>query len=163
MGTRADFYVGRGADAQWLGSIAWDGHPDGIDEAILAASDEAGFRAAVAAFLVTREDATRPEQGWPWPWDSSHTTDFAYALDAGRVLASSFGHPWQPAGDYDSDRDDGAGEMAPDAFPNMSARRVLALGKRSGLIYLAPEPSPPLGFDPQTAGERWDEDWEGDW
>lgn len=28
--------------------------------------------------------------------------------------------------------------------------------------YGTPEsPCPPLGFDPQTAGERWDEDWEG--
>lgn len=30
MGTRADFYVGTGANAEWLGSIAYDGHPDTI-------------------------------------------------------------------------------------------------------------------------------------
>lgn len=27
MGTRADFYIGRGENAEWLGSIAWDGDP----------------------------------------------------------------------------------------------------------------------------------------
>jgi len=26
MGTRADFYVGMGKDAEWLGSVAWDGY-----------------------------------------------------------------------------------------------------------------------------------------
>lgn len=30
MGTIADFYVGRGPKAEWIGSIAWDGYPDGI-------------------------------------------------------------------------------------------------------------------------------------
>ena len=30
MGTRADFYIGKGTDAEWLGSIAWNGYPDGI-------------------------------------------------------------------------------------------------------------------------------------
>ena len=27
MGTRADFYVGRGDAAEWIGSIAYDGYP----------------------------------------------------------------------------------------------------------------------------------------
>jgi len=33
MPTRADFYVGRGADAEWLGSIAFDLRQDAIDHA----------------------------------------------------------------------------------------------------------------------------------
>lgn len=32
MSTRADFYVGRGAEAEWIGSISWDGYPDGVDD-----------------------------------------------------------------------------------------------------------------------------------
>lgn len=32
MGTRADFYVGRGTEAEWIGSIALDGYPDGIPD-----------------------------------------------------------------------------------------------------------------------------------
>ena len=35
MGTRADFYVGRGESAEWLGSVAWDGNPRGIDDPVL--------------------------------------------------------------------------------------------------------------------------------
>ncbi len=31
MGTRADFYTGRGQTAQWLGSIAWGGYPVGTE------------------------------------------------------------------------------------------------------------------------------------
>jgi hypothetical protein len=30
MGTRADFYIGRGTEAEWLGSVAWDGYPGGV-------------------------------------------------------------------------------------------------------------------------------------
>ena len=40
MGTRADFYVGKGKDSEWLGSIAWDWYPDGIPDNILDAESE---------------------------------------------------------------------------------------------------------------------------
>ena len=26
MGSRADFYIGEGTEAEWLGSVAWDGY-----------------------------------------------------------------------------------------------------------------------------------------
>jgi hypothetical protein len=42
MGTRADFYVGRGGQAEWLGSIAWDGYPSGIDKWVFSVSTEQG-------------------------------------------------------------------------------------------------------------------------
>jgi hypothetical protein len=32
MGTRADFYIGCGRDSEWIGSIAWDGYPDGLSD-----------------------------------------------------------------------------------------------------------------------------------
>jgi hypothetical protein len=63
MGTRADFYVGRGADMEWLGSIAWDGYPPGIRGGVLAATSEADFRALLSAFLAPREDVTLPNDG----------------------------------------------------------------------------------------------------
>ena len=47
MGTRADFYIGRGAEAEWLGSIAWDGYPGGIDAGIKEATDDAVYRQAI--------------------------------------------------------------------------------------------------------------------
>lgn len=40
MGTRADFYVGRGPEAEYLGSIAWDGHPEGMPSELLRSSAE---------------------------------------------------------------------------------------------------------------------------
>lgn len=91
MGTRADFYVGIGLQAEWLGSIAWDGYPDGIPETILASRAEAGYRSAVAAFLARREDGTTPDMGWPWPWPDSATSDEVYALNDGRVLVLGHG------------------------------------------------------------------------
>jgi hypothetical protein len=95
MGTRADFYVGRGATAEWLGSIAWDGYPSGLtDTPVLGATSEEDFRVIVRDFLATRRDGTTPEMGWPWPWENSQTTDYAYALDEGKVWASCFGHAW---------------------------------------------------------------------
>lgn len=40
MGTRADFYVRKDSQMEYLGSIAWDGYPSGIDEAVLRSTDE---------------------------------------------------------------------------------------------------------------------------
>jgi len=95
VGTRADFYVGRGPTAEWLGSIAWDGYD--IPESIAAETDESAYRAAVRAFLDEREDGTIPERdGWPWPWDTSVLTDYVYALFDGRVWYSCFDSPWHP-------------------------------------------------------------------
>lgn len=138
MGTRADFYVGRGKDAEWLGSVAWDGYPTGFDDnqALFDATTEEEYRAAVAAELDGREDATKPEDGWPWPWDDSNTTDYAYAFDGGKVYGSSFGGSWFDAAnarDDDGDEEDG-GEPA--VFPNMKDRQNVTFGARSGIIIV---------------------------
>ena len=133
MGTRADFYVGRGSEAEWLGSIAWDGYPDGIDTLVLGATTEEQYRDAVREFLA-REDATRPEMGWPWPWDDSNTTDYAYAFDRDRVWASGFGCEWfRPFVDEEPE-DSGRQE-----FPDMTQHKVVTLGKRSGVIVIGGE------------------------
>lgn len=136
MGTRADFYIGRGENAEWLGSTAWDGYPDGFkDTPLLGAADEATYRAEVAA-LGTREDFTAPEKGWPWPWIDSRTTDYAYAFDGGKVWCSSFGHPWfiatEVEPEYEEIEDD-----AKVAFPNMKSRQNVTLGKRSGVTIIS--------------------------
>ena len=67
MGTRADFYIGRGEKAQWMGSIGWDGYPEAIDDELLNATTPETFLAALTAFWEKRNDVTRPDQGWPWP------------------------------------------------------------------------------------------------
>lgn len=135
MGTRADFYIGRGKDAEWLGSVAHDGYPDGVlRNGIGAATSEADFRAGVAGHLASLDHATRPEQGWPWPWEDSRTTDYAYAWDDG-VWCCCFGSEWDTAAialanDHEFARVKSA------TFPDMTARQNVTLGPRSGVIVL---------------------------
>ena len=135
MGTRADFYVGRGVDAEWLGSTAWDGYPAGVPDEILQAKDEKEFRDAVGDHLAEREDGTLPEHGWPWPWDDSGTTDYAYAFDGGQVHGSCFGGPWfdpEAEPEYDDDGEP-VERNGPDAvFPDMQSVKRVTLGGRSG-------------------------------
>lgn len=135
MGTRADFYVGRNPETmEWLGSIAWDGYPDGIESALLRANHEPAYRAEVEAFLSKRKDATRPEQGWPWPWDNSHTTDFSYTYDEEKVWASCFGHAWHDPTAPTADDHNLVGPKVP--FPDMRDRKNVTMGERSGVIML---------------------------
>lgn len=135
MGTRADFYVGRGAQAEWLGSIAWDGYPDGLDAQLLNCTSVEAYRHALADFLKDRDDVTLPEHGWPWPWDDSGTTDYAYAFDDGRVWASCFRREWFPANKEPEDYDTLKKDVA--VFPNMKDRKNVQFGgKRSGLIVI---------------------------
>lgn len=150
MGTRADFYVGKGKDAEWIGSIAWDGYREGIPDAVLGAKTELMFRSELERFFVERDDVTLPEQGWPWPWDCSDTTDCSYWFFDGQVWDANSNYPIP--GDYYTKADEEIPQKpseryAPDTendlsgcerveFPDMSARRNLTMGKRSGLIVL---------------------------
>lgn len=139
MGTRADFYVGRGVDAEWLGSIAFDGYQDGKPKPLLGLVDEGTYRSAVAKIIAEKDHGTSVEDGWPWPWDDSGTTDYAYAFDGGKVWASSFGSPWFLASDMTSE-DDEVEERdrgKPGAvFPNMKERQRVTFGKRSGIMLI---------------------------
>ena len=120
MGTRADFYVGVGGSAEWIGSVAWDGHEwaEAPELLIPSAKTEGEFREAVALALTERDDATTPDMGWPWPWDTSSTTDYAYYFAHGVVR-------WD-------ERDD---------WPDMSEIKNVTLGDRSGVIVVGtPEP-----------------------
>lgn len=140
MGTRADFYVGRGTNAEWLGSIAWDGYPDGIDAAILATTTEPEFREKVSTFL-NREDGTLPERdGWPWPWKTSYLTDYVYALDEGHVFICNFDRPWQTLAEYQAEQAQDDYVDVPKANHEWPLRGGKAqgeiLGKRSGVIVL---------------------------
>lgn len=145
MGTRADFYIGRGEQAEWLGSIAWDGNPDGVFDGTTGLFDqpwtEEGWRVFLAAFFGERDDSTLPEQGWPWPWDDSRTTDYAYALDDGAIWSSCFGGEWfrvDPAADeYGYPEGDDCGRTPTAVFPDMAARRAMARGARSGAITIS--------------------------
>lgn len=136
MGTRADFYVGRGKHAEWLGSIAWDGYWDGIDQQILQCTSEAAFRHAVAKFIGDRDDGTKPEQGWPWPWETSDLTDCAYAFDAGQTWQECFKH-WLPAdSEFSGEKADLPTGAIACEWPDMSDRQNVSFGARSGLVIV---------------------------
>lgn len=125
MGTRADFYVGRGPQAQWLGSIAYDGYPDGQPESVIGAASEDDFKTRVASLLATVDDATLPADGWPWPWNDSGTTDYAYAFDDGVVWASRFGGAWFKATELAPEDVSGTTRKAA-VFPDMKVRKSVA-------------------------------------
>lgn len=138
MGTRADFYVGRGEQAEWLGSVALDGYPDGIPLTLREIEDEETYRIGVDIFLAGRRDATQVEQGWPWPWEDSSTSDYAYAYDEGQVWASGFGGAWFKADEPEPVDEDGepTSERKVAVFPNMKAVQNVTMGPRSGLIVI---------------------------
>jgi hypothetical protein len=129
MGVRADFYIGRGEQAEWLGSIRWAGSPEHIDKRILEAKDLEWYKAAIAEILATRDGFVWPSEGWPWPWGDSGTTDYTYAFDDGRVWASCAGSDWfdplQPEPEHEIETE---GELAGRTkqlavFPNMADRK----------------------------------------
>lgn len=135
MGTRADFYIGRGEQAQWLGSVAMDGYEwEGEGSALMKATTPEEFRAAVAAIQDDREDFTSPAEGWPWPWDDSRTTDYAYVLHEGKTTAFCFGREVLPKNGDDEDDAPQADKV--DWFPNMSAIKKVQWGRKSGVIVI---------------------------
>ena len=82
MGTRADFYIGKGKDSRWVGSVSHDGYANGVAE-VLRATCEEDFLEAIRE-LETYID---PSQGWPWPWKTSKTTDYSYYwTDEGLII-----------------------------------------------------------------------------
>lgn len=147
MGTRADFYVGTGEKAEWLGSIPMDGHPDGNPLDIVPCVNEDGYRRLVAEVIHDHNGST-PKDGWPWPWEDSHTTDYAYAFEDGAVLVSCFGRAWGPAVYYEAaarfqeyieerygvDFDHIVEKKA--EVPDMTAVQNVTFGPRSGLIVM---------------------------
>jgi hypothetical protein len=144
MGTRADFYVGRGEGAVWLGSIAMDGHPDSHvqDHKLAECDDELHFRARVANLLADVSHSTLPEQGWPWPWKNSHTTDYAYTFADGKALVSCFGQEWSPLAGYiemTEEQHDALADKAADVPRDMSAIASMAEpgSARSGIMVFS--------------------------
>lgn len=134
MGTRADFYVGTGAKAEWIGSMAWDGYPDGRPSEVIKATTAEDFRREVGV-LSLNEDFTTPEQGWPWPWKNSHLTDYSYAYEDGKVWATCFGYDWfdplQPQPEQEET------EEKKTIFPEMTGYSAKAGSARSGIMVIS--------------------------
>ena len=144
MGTRADFYLGKGAVAKWLGSVAWDGYWEGIPEEIMKSSEDEHFEAAVKTFLQSRTDGTLPEMGWPWPWEDSGTSDCSYWFFDGKVWQDVDGR-YVPAHEdpykIDDVWDDVKRNYECIDYPNMSdIQKVDFGGPRSGVtIFFVPK------------------------
>jgi hypothetical protein len=146
MGTRADFYVGKGKDAEWIGSIAWDGYRDGIPGYIRKAKTEKNFRKAVDVFLSKRDDATRPNQGWPWPWNDSGTTDCSYWFFDGQCWdvypkigggKAAYTPCREEMPKDDLEQEQWAKDRENVEFPDMSHKKNTVFeGQRSGLIVV---------------------------
>lgn len=145
MGTRADYYIGRGKNAEWLGSTAWDGYPEGVidqkdEQNLFTSKTEDDFRKRLKVYFDDREDVTLPADGWPWPWKTSSTTDYTYAFDDGQVWMSCFGQNWIPA-QINPGGDNKDWEWPDDnkaVFPDMTEIQNVQLGgKKSGLIVIS--------------------------
>lgn len=154
MGTRGDFYVGRGKDAEWIGSIAYDAFVDSIQRVskdLFISKTEKEFRGRVHQLLKGEnycEHSTSPEQGWPWPWENSQTTDCPWAFFDGKVhQASRFYDPIKK--EYDLSRRkcvwiDPLDPYGPPLivepqeieFPNMTHLQKIARDRRSGILLL---------------------------
>jgi hypothetical protein len=98
MSTHADFYIGRGLDAEWIGSMHFDGYPQGMPARLLQSVDSVHYRALVEA-IIEKGNGYTVSNGWPWPWENSRETEFAYAYDDGVVYVSNYGSIWRELAD----------------------------------------------------------------
>ena len=138
MGTRADYYLGRDPETMvWLGSTAWDGNPEAVfGDTPPVITERAEWLEWIANHVMIRSDYTNPERGWPWPWDDSGTTDYAYAWcpRTGEIYVSNYGRPWVSLvlaleGTYDDE-----GEKV--AFPNMAAIKNIRWDPEGSGIFI---------------------------
>ena len=141
MGTRADFYVRQDNQMKWLGSKGYDGYPDGIEEKVLKSTTAEEFEAETEVFLKAEGDATFPNEGWPWPWNDSRTTDYSYIFENGKVMASCFGYPlFDPLEEEKEDEEESEVEEAKmiGYFPDMSQLKNVKFGsKGSGMMVVS--------------------------
>ena len=135
MGTRADFYVGKNEMIMiWIASVAFDGYPAGVDKAVLEAKSKDDYLEALHEYFKGRDDVTYADDGWPWPWLDSSTTDYAYTYDEGKVWGCCFGHEWFDVAQPEPEPEDCEAKTV--NFPNMKDIQIVKLGKRSGLIVI---------------------------
>jgi hypothetical protein len=109
MSTYAAFYLGRGEDAKWLGTLQRDSDPDGLARVdpgrlALGATDPDSYRAAVESLLDVWEG---DEIGFAYCADGRGPSalpdvDYAYAFDGDRVwIGRTRTCTWEPAPTYE--------------------------------------------------------------
>lgn len=100
MGFRADFYLERGIDAVWLGSLRKNGAPKNLERVLYGIDNSCQYLRAVR-FAVESGDGVLPSEGWPWPYKSSHDTDYTYTFAGKKLWVSCYGSPWVHFGQMD--------------------------------------------------------------
>lgn len=121
---KADFYIGLGQDARWLGSIRDGGHPAVVAkdhdlfnmDGNVEDYDEDTFVELVNAILADVPDhvpVARADRNdlWPWTYDTSVGTAFTYAWNNGCIHV--FEHGYMVAQHYPN------GARRPSVFPSM--------------------------------------------
>lgn len=152
MGTRADFYIEKkDKSLEWLGSISFDGYE--IDN-VEGSKTPRQYKSRLKSFLKNRDDATFPEQGWPWPWDNSKLTDEIYIFAKDRIYQKfergAPGHndhtipmrfiPYPIK--FDKEGEIKIPKTVKTVYlPDMKDRKNVAIGKRSGLIVASISPN----------------------
>jgi hypothetical protein len=129
---RADFYLGRGKRALWLGSLREHGAPVHLRYALKRCNDQRAFYAAALELVTSIPDGVPREQGWPWSYPDSSQTDYTYAFDDGQLFVSCYGSPFVPVSALnlnslldDYDFDDAYGDEP--IFPLMPQAGLMAV------------------------------------
>jgi len=128
--TTADFYIGY----EWLGSI-YGGHPTEVGGDILVRTRSAvDYRRRVIAFLLANPKASSLlDEGWPWPWLTSHETEYVYRFhQEDKVWVHKKGSGFWKCGRK---------KIADDCgwFPCMADVQNVGITSRSGMILVAGE------------------------
>lgn len=105
MGTRCDFYAGRGTEAIYLGSIGHDAFPDAMARRFAGVTDRASFDERLQAVFAEYGEIPA-KYGWPWPWRSSHSTDVVVAFDEGRCWVTHPSGCWALLDDFENATDE---------------------------------------------------------
>lgn len=112
MSIRCDFYLGRGAQAVYLGSIGHGAHAEEMAERFTGVQDPSSFEERLRNVFAEYGEIPA-SHGWPWPWETSETTDTVIAFDAGRCWAADPDGCWAPLDDLEHPTQE------PCVYPNM--------------------------------------------
>ena len=89
---KADFYIGIGKNAKWIGSVIKYGHPTCGFDRILLLKNEIEYEETLIILLHKDNFGVIPEEdGWPHLWQDSQMTDYSYHLFNGKVWCSMMG------------------------------------------------------------------------
>jgi hypothetical protein len=88
--TKADFFLGRGRDSVWLGSVGSHGRPEMLNRDSLRGL-QGSFQESGRAMVRTLAQGVPPDMGWPWR--NGRKTEYTYAFDDGEIFVSVLGGP----------------------------------------------------------------------